>query len=252
MELPTSDLFELFTKLLPGFLAAAVFHALTPYPKRDVFERVIAALIFTLFAQLLVAAIHAAALWVGTLGFTVGAWGRMTELSWGAIIGIGLGVIWAHAVNNGWTHALLHRVGTTKRTSLPTQWFSAFSGLERFVVLHFKDGRRLMGWPIEWPDEPDSGHFVLQAPSWLMDDGTAADMCQVEAFLVSGKDVEAVEFLRFADDKVLVESAAKIESTAEILAKSRMGAEHERGQPTAETVGAKRRKSTSESGAASP
>jgi hypothetical protein len=41
MELPPSDPVDLFMKLLPGFLATAAFHAYTPCPKRDVFERVI-------------------------------------------------------------------------------------------------------------------------------------------------------------------------------------------------------------------
>jgi hypothetical protein len=74
MELPSSDLLDLFMKLLPGFLAAAAFHALTPYPKRDVFERVVAALIFTLFAQLVVAAVRSICIWIGTSGFSLGAW----------------------------------------------------------------------------------------------------------------------------------------------------------------------------------
>jgi hypothetical protein len=221
MELPSSDLFNLFMKLLPGFLAAAAFHALTPYPKRDVFERVVAALIFTLFAQLVVTAIRSICIWIGAIGLSLGAWSVEVELAWGAAAGLTMGVTWAHVVNNGLTHGVLRKLGTTKKTSLPTQWFSAFAQRERYIILQFKDGRRLMGWPLEWPDEPESGHFILERPSWVLDDGTKAAMHQIEVFLISAKDVEAVEFLRFKDDPTLVTHNVEIESAKESLAQTR-------------------------------
>jgi hypothetical protein len=221
MELPSSDLLDLFMKLLPGFLAAAAFHALTPYPKRDVFERVVAALIFTLFAQLIVAAIRSVCISIGTLGVSLGAWSVEADLGWGAAAGLTMGVAWAHVVNNGLTHGWLRKLGTTKKTSLPTQWFSAFAQRERYVILQFKDGRRLMGWPLEWPDEPEAGHFLLERPGWVLDDGTKAAMHQIEVFLVCAKDVEAVEFLRFNDDRALVDNQTEIESAKSSLANAR-------------------------------
>src|SRR5215210_2754142 len=199
-------------KLLPGFLAASAFHALTPCPKRDVFERVVAALIFTLFAQLIVAVIRSLSIWIGTIGFILGTWSIEADLGFGAAAGLTMGVAWAHVVNNGLTHGLLRKLGTTRKTSLPTQWFSAFARCERYVILQFKDGRRLMGWPLEWPDEPESGHFLLERPGWILDDGRKAAMHQIELFLVSGKDVEAVEFLRFSDDPALTQNNEAIES----------------------------------------
>jgi hypothetical protein len=54
-----------------------------------------------------------------------------------------------------------------------------------------------------------------------MDDGTKAAMHQIEAFLVSAKDVEAVEFLRFKDDPTLVENQAEIESAKASLTQTR-------------------------------
>lgn len=217
MELPSSDLLELFMKLLPGFLAAGAFHALTPYPKRDVFERVVAALIFTLFAHLIVTAVRVLCVWIGTWGFKMGEWSAEADLTWGAAAGLTMGIAWAHVVNNGLSHSLLRRLGTTKKTSLPSQWFSAFAQHARYIILQLKDGLRLMGWPLEWPDEPDSGHFLLQRPTWVLDDGSRAAMHQIEAYLVSAKDVEAVEFLRFNDDQSLADHKAEIESGKRVL-----------------------------------
>ncbi len=218
MELPSLDLLTLLYKLLPGFLAAAVFHALTPYPKRDVLDRVVAALIFTLFSELGVAILKPIFFWIGSHVFSLGEWNDRVQLGLAAGIGLLFGVAWAHIVNNGYTHRLLRKWGTTKKSSLPTQWFAAFSRLERFVILHFKNGRRLMGWPREWPDEPESGHFLLELPGWVLKNGTKADMHQIEAFLVSAKEVEAVEFLRFKDDQTLKDNEQSIESAKEVLA----------------------------------
>jgi hypothetical protein len=218
MDLPSSDLLDLFMKLIPGFLAAAVFHSLTPYPKRDVFERVVVAIIFTLFAQIAVAAIHAIATWIGTFGIVSATWSEQLDLFWGAVVGVLLGVGWAHVINNGWSHVALRKIGTTKRNSLPTQWYSTFSRYDRFVVLQFKDGRRLMGWPTEWPDEPESGHFALNRPSWVNDDGSRIRMHEIEVYLVCAKEVEAVEFLRFSDDPTLVAKADEIKLSHAALA----------------------------------
>lgn len=221
MDLPSSELIALFLRLLPGLLAAVAFHALTPYPKRDVFERVVAALIFTLFAQLLVWGIQSLTFRIGDCGWILGKWSEDTELAWGAAVGLLMGVAWAHVVNNGLTHRLLRKLGTTKKTSLPTQWFSAFSRYERFVILHFTNGRRLMGWPLEWPDEPEEGHFLVERAGWILEDGQKAEMHQIEVFLVSAKEVEAVEFLRFNDDPRLANAQAAIESARITLANSR-------------------------------
>lgn len=227
MNLPSIDLLTLFFKLLPGFLAAAVFHALTPYPKRDILDRIVAALIFTMFAQLCIAAVRPLLYWVGSRVYSFGEWSTTADLAWGAAYGVALGLFWSHAINNGHTHKWLRDQGTTKRTSLPSQWYSAFSKFNRYVILHFKDGRRLMGWPLEWPDEPESGHFLLERPGWVMKDGTKAAMHQIEVLLVSAKEVEAVEFLRFADDGVLEDNKAAIDSANEVLTKARKEAEGE-------------------------
>lgn len=246
MELPSLDLLTLFFKLLPGFLAAAVFHALTPYPKRDVLDRIVAAMIFTLFAELGVAVIKPILLWTGSHVFSLGEWNDRVRLGLAATIGLVFGLTWSHAVNNGYTHRLLRKWGITKKSSLPTQWFGAFSGFERFVILHFRNGRRLMGWPREWPDEPESGHFLLERPGWVLDDATKAAMHQIEVLLVSAKDVEAVEFLRFSDDPSLTENGKAIQSATDLLAMTRKESSNERQECTQTTDGTKGSKSASQ------
>ena len=78
-----------------------------------------------------------------------------------------------------------------------------------------------MGWAREWPDEPETGHFLLERPGWVLDDATKAPMHQIAVLLISAKDVEAVEFLRFSNDPVLKENEQAIQLAASALAATR-------------------------------
>ena len=63
------------------------------------------------------------------------------------------------------------------------------------MVLQLCDGRRLYGWPKEWPIEPDKRQFYIMLPSWIQDDGRQIDLPQLDGILMSVKDVRWVEFV---------------------------------------------------------
>lgn len=54
MSLASSETVSILTFLLPGFVAAAVFYSLTSHTKPSAFERIVQALIFTIFVQVIV------------------------------------------------------------------------------------------------------------------------------------------------------------------------------------------------------
>ena len=231
MGIPDGDVVTLIYRLLPGFLAAAVFHSLTPYPRRDVLDRVVAALIFTLLSEVSVSFIHPFLLWVGSRAFSLGVWDDESRLATTASMGLIFGVGWATLVNRGYPHHVLSKWGVTRKTSLPTQWYDSFATFERFVIINFMDGRRLMGWPRGWPDEPDAGHFLIERPIWVLDDGTKADMVQVEALLVRAAEVESVEFLRFRDDPKLSKESETVAAAKGVLERERKKFDNERDEP---------------------
>lgn len=217
MDLPTVELFSMLTKLLPGFLAATVFHSLTPYPKRDVFDRIVSALLFTLVVQAFVICVKPLVFIAGRHLVSFGPWTSDTEVVWGAVAAVAIGLGWAATVNNQQPHRRLRSLRLTKKTSLPNQWFSAFSQHERFVVLNMKDGRRVLGWPSEWPDDADSGHFVLLQAAWLLDNGERVEMFETEAIMFAVADVEFVEFLRSPIEVAKVADAATVQKQRELL-----------------------------------
>ena len=107
-----------------------------------------------------------------------------------------LGTILAYFTNNDSIHKLLRKKGFTTRTSHPSEWFYVFSKKVTFTILHLKDGRRLYGWPKEWPIEPGKGQFYMMLPSWILDDGKQLDLPQLDGILIDAKDVRWVEFIR--------------------------------------------------------
>lgn len=186
MENINSQLMPVLQYLLPGFVSAWIFYALTAYPRPSPFERVIQALIFTFI-------IRGVAEILETFSF-------FSSLSLAVILGILLSCF----ANNDKFHKLLRYLKITKETSYPSPWFSAFSDNITYVVLHLKDKRRIYGWPIEWPSDPRDGHFLLQYAYWLEEENGKNKQVppdDLEGILIDSANVETVEFVKETEEK---------------------------------------------------
>jgi hypothetical protein len=221
MDLPSPEIVRVIYALLPGFLTAWVFYGLTAHPRQGTFERVVQALIFTGIVQAIVLVIQGTLLFLGHQVLSLGPWtdGRAYVLS--IVVAILLGVVVALFANKDWFHTFLREYkwfkkigGVTTRTSYPSEWFSALSRDKRYVVLHLKGERRLFGWPFEWPDQADAGHFAIMEPEWVLDDNSRAPLHKVERLIVSAKDVVMVECVKFDYEvKAAPEELSSIEET---------------------------------------
>ena len=170
--------------LMPGFISAWIFHALTPYPQASAFERVVQALIFTTIIQVLA---FLASLY----------WKISTEEMWLLLsvgLALALGLLFAFFANNDAFHWLLRQCKITRSTSYASEWFSALSQNTTYVTLHLENGQRIYGWPTDWPIEPEKGHFLITEVSWLDANGKEMPMSDVESILVDAGDVKLVQF----------------------------------------------------------
>lgn len=194
----SKEVVDLILYLLPGFLTAWVFYSLTAHPKRSPFERTVQALIFTALVRFFVITTRAAVLFAGaSTGWVIGTWTENTEYVCAIILAFLLGHVLSFFANNNLYHRFLAKLNVTQRTSYPSEWFSTFSQLKCYIVLHLAGGRRLHGWPYEWPDHPGSGQFVIQEPKWLLEDNTIVPIVVDEVVLIPAQSVEMVEFLKF-------------------------------------------------------
>lgn len=83
----------------------------------------------------------------------------------------------------------------SNRSSQPSEWCGVFCKYPMYVTLHYKDDRRLYGWPEVWPSDPEKGHFFIVFPVWLHGE-SPAPMPEVEGILVDVRDVKHVEFVK--------------------------------------------------------
>lgn len=184
-----ADLSELLVFLLPGFVAAAVFYWLTSIPKPRVFERVVQALVLTAIVQ------SSAWLMLEPLTKHISALARPPgKDAFTVLLAAGIGLLFAVAVNQDWVHRVLRGVGMTRENSYKSAWRSTFSSRTDYVVLHLSDGRRLYGWPAEWPNRADEGHFKITEAEWLASCGERTGN-EASAILLPASDVRMVEFV---------------------------------------------------------
>ena len=181
---------EVLNFLVPGFIAAAVYYGLTSAGKPNTFERLIQALIFTIIIN----AISTAAV----------LYEPLKNLKWlesapvgniliAVILGFGLAVLF----NKDLPHRWFRRWGITKQMAYPTHWYSVFANHpDSFVVVHLRDGRRVYGWPRQWPGQRQEDRlFVIDEPQWLADKEDGQPVDAGEALAIQADDVEMVEFL---------------------------------------------------------
>lgn len=187
------EVIPLLQYLIPGFLTAWTFYSLTAFKRPDTFGQIVQALIFTFVIHLIVTGIEYLLLWLGPHTIILGEWDAKAQSIWSALVACAIGGLACYLANNDKLHRYLRSKGITKQTSYPSEWYSAFTNWERFVVLHLVDERRLFGWPLEWPTEPTRGQFVIQKPAWLDDDGIESAL-EADLLTIDASKVQWVEF----------------------------------------------------------
>ncbi len=223
MDFPTAQIVGLIFQLLPGFIALWIFYGLTAHPPKTPFERVVQALIFTGIVKALVFPIRFICLQVGKAFNDPPPWSSDGEYCLSVLFAVLIGFIFTSCANTNWFHARLPE-WISKRTSYPTEWFSTFNQLKRYVYLHLKDGRRMYGWPSEFPDSPSTGHFVLMHPEWIADDNTQAPLLTVDRMLVPASEVVMVEFEKVQAELDTIDQVKHLEAVKAMVAVQKLKA----------------------------
>lgn len=211
----STEIVGIIYQLLPGFVVAWILYGLTAHLKPSPFERVVQALIFTVLVRSVVIIFKIVAKFVGENYYSFGNWTTDIELIWSIILAVSIGLFLTWCVNNDFPlflfridgkvrcwkwfrrfHGKLVKIKLTDKTLHPTEWYSAFNSEPRYIVLHLTGERRLYGWPKQYPDDPQKGHFLIEEAKWLLDDGSSAPLYSVNQLLIPSSDVEQIEFLK--------------------------------------------------------
>src|SRR5579863_10088047 len=160
------DVVSLLLQLFPGFIAAWILYGFSSYPKPSQFERLAQALVFSFFVKVLLIPDRAFLFWVGTFR-SFGIWDDDSQLLAATFTGVAIGLGGAYFARNDKLYSGARILGLTRRTAYPSEWFGALTREPRYIVLHLKDGRRIFGWPLQWPSDPTAGYFELVESKWL-------------------------------------------------------------------------------------
>ena len=192
MSWATSEVVTVLAFLLPGLVSVIVFYALTSHPKPSELERIVQALAFTIASQV----ISSVAVHIFDFDQTADEWPEFSVVVLPFCISVILALIAATATNHDFPHSLLRKIGITRETSYSSEWYGAFAENEgQYVVLHLKNGNRLLGWPEEWPGKPNQGHFRMSDCEWLVE-ADKEPHPKMWVLLVPAQDVNMVEFIK--------------------------------------------------------
>ncbi len=191
----SKDILTLLTQLMPGFLTAWVVYGLTTYTKPPQFERIVQALIYSFIVNGLLAILQWTLLFAGRT-VKLGVWDKSTELVASTVIALGLGLVLSYFMRTDSFFRVARRLNLTSRTPYPSEWYGAFATAPRYLVLHLAGGRRISGYPIEWPTEPTAGHFRLADAAWIDDENMEIPLDGDESILIQAQQVEMVELLK--------------------------------------------------------
>lgn len=208
------DLIPILVFLLPGLLTAGVVEILVVTRKKDVFDRVVQALIFT-FVNLVCYFVICWGLWQLYELSTTGHWqphfnplsplpNLFEPIPLLLMIGIatGLGLLCAYEMTHETILGWMRNRGWTKRSHQASTWGETFSNTQKWVVVHLKDGRRIYGWPTFYSDDPDERGLFLENASWL---GTGNELNNegkpISVFLDRSSEIQLIEFVEETDGR---------------------------------------------------
>jgi Family of unknown function (DUF6338) len=192
-----NDLFPILLFLLPGFVSVGVIEVLCVKNPKDVFGRVVEALIFTMLNLAGFLACRALLEKIPRVKFDHAQFITPGNVSLMALCAAVIGVTVAAEINNGWLLGVLNnRFHLTRKTSMPSTWNETWSHARKFVVVHLDDGRRIYGWPTFYSDSPEERALFLEDASWLDDDNRLInEAAPISVLLDKHTGIKLVEFL---------------------------------------------------------
>jgi hypothetical protein len=202
--------------LLPGFFSAKIVQTLCVRPKQSELDKVIEALLFSLFTYIFFALTLGVELplsWSASVNQGVTHYslelhrGRLALLILYSLI---LGFAWGWVINHDALLKWLRKLGFTQRSSRISVWSDIFHILGGTVQVSLKDGRMARGWLRCYSDEAEDSALFLEAASWIGDDG--------KVYAVDGPGIlftkqSEIQFVIFLNENPANEPAA--ESTRE-------------------------------------
>lgn len=213
------DTLSLFILLLPGFVSSTLLDVFTPRRSKDVFARVVEALVFSFVIY---------ACLVGVFGYPIisiptevqkipAAIGTSVNgrfVLGALVLSLVLPLILGWLIASDFHMKVLRALGVTHRSSRDTVWLDVFIEQKRYVIVNLSGQRRIFGWPRYFSEDSSGGLLYLQDPEWIRDDGTYDALNVHGILLVEPNSIESIEFTNVDEYSAKAEGDADDQSEA--------------------------------------
>lgn len=191
--------------LVPGFLSMAFLDMLVPSRKRDDLQKVASALIFSLiiyFVHSLVFARSPMGVIEKTVGEAKSYEVAVPALSIALISGLALllPAVLAFLQKYDLHMKFFRRLRVTDRTSRSNVWFDVFTDIKAHVIVNFEDGRRLLGWPQYYSDDPEDKSLFLCQAAWIGENNELIALDSKGILITPNQKIDTIEFCNTKGD----------------------------------------------------
>jgi hypothetical protein len=191
MENITEESIKLLSLLIPGFITSYFSAFLTASRRKESeLDKIVKAFIWTVIINIIVTVLDNSI--KPTIPF---------QEPLRTIIAVGIALLLAIILSLLYKNDIIHKffrfLRITDQTAYPSEWFGTFTETKDYIILNLRDSRRLMGWPLEWPNDPKNGYFILKDASWLIPDGKGQQQEQKsddDKFMIGTEDIQSIEF----------------------------------------------------------
>jgi hypothetical protein len=198
--------------LLPGFASAYLVQLLAARRKQSELDKVVEALIFSLFLYICTLPFFGYSLpiaWHSGTGNQADTW--QIFIVWPhllalAVLAIVLGSIYAASINHNWLIAPFRWFNISERSARSSVWNDVFSDLKGFVQVGMSDGRTIIGWIRNYSDEDETTELFLEDAAWVDGSGNEFPIQGPGILLTKSLGIEYVMFLDSGSEDVSAEA----------------------------------------------
>jgi hypothetical protein len=184
--------FEIVLILFPGFLSLLVKNGLITTKEKTGVDKIVEALAFNLLNYV----IYKIDIYFLSL------FGLCTTPTFNVIfiliIAISNGIIIAVILDKGWLYKFLsEKIKITNLTGRLTVWNDIFSDYRgKWILIHLIDGRKIIGWPKYYSEEPNNKEIFLADAAWMKDNGEFIDVEGSGILITGNRTIELIEILQ--------------------------------------------------------
>ncbi len=193
----TFQALQILIFLIPGFIASAVLNALVVRKDKNEFGRIVEALVFTLIIFTIYSLFSdKSPVALSTVGDNMTYSYDSHAFLYLVAISVILPVVMSFLVTHDLHMRLSRKLHISKKTARTSVWVDVFYDLDNYVIVNFKDGRRIYGWPTYFSTDPDQQYVFLSNAAWI-EETEFKPLEGAEGILITPElEIESIEMLK--------------------------------------------------------